>query len=110
VSTSAHRRGIGTALYISLFEILALQGLRNAYAGITLPNPGSEGLHRAFGFTLVGVYRHVGYKMGSWHDVAWFERPISDAVIDPSEPVTFQEIRDTHEVAAAFDKGQALLA
>jgi phosphinothricin acetyltransferase len=110
VSSTAHRRRVGTALYTSLFEILRLQGLRNAYAGVTLPNPGSEGMHRAFGFALVGIYRHVGYKMGSWHDVAWFERPISEAVIDPSEPVTFPEVRDSPEVAAALGKGQALLA
>ena len=37
--------------------------------GQELPNAASEGLHRAAGFTPVGVYRGVGYKRGAWHDV-----------------------------------------
>src|SRR5215212_5849279 len=77
IDSRAHRCGIGRALYTALFDILVLQGFRKACAGITLPNPGSEGLHRSFGFTLVGVYHSVGYKFGAWHDVAWFERDIA---------------------------------
>jgi phosphinothricin acetyltransferase len=39
-----HRRtGVGRALYTSLFGMLVKQGYYNAYAGITLPNPGSVG-------------------------------------------------------------------
>jgi phosphinothricin acetyltransferase len=34
----AHRRGIARALYTALFEILVIQGYRNAYAGAT-PEP-----------------------------------------------------------------------
>ncbi|MFL5583732.1 MAG: GNAT family N-acetyltransferase [Gemmatimonadaceae bacterium] len=109
VSTKAHRRGVGTALYLSLFDILALQGYRNAYAGITLPNPASEGMHLRAGFTPVGVYKHVGYKFGAWHDVAWFERAILPAEKDPPEPVPFPEIRDSPEVANALAKGQMLV-
>ncbi|HKN64824.1 MAG TPA: arsinothricin resistance N-acetyltransferase ArsN1 family B [Gemmatimonadaceae bacterium] len=76
VSGEAHRRGIGRSLYEALFRILALQGFRNAYAGITMPNAASEGFHRALGFTVVGVYRGVGYKLGRWHDVLWLERAL----------------------------------
>lgn len=109
ISSRAHRRGLGTALYVSLFEILALQGYRNAYAGITLPNAASEGLHHRFGFTLVGVYHHVGYKFGAWHDVAWFERAILPTEKDPPEPRSFPELRQSAEVSAALAKGQSLL-
>ena len=109
VSEQAHRRGVGTALYTSLFEILALQGYRNAYAGITLPNAASEGMHRRAGFTQVGVYHHVGYKFGTWHDVAWFERAILPAERDPREPVPFPEMCDSQPVASALAKGQALI-
>jgi L-amino acid N-acyltransferase YncA len=109
VSARIHRRGVGTALYVSLFEILALQRYRNAYAGITLPNPASEGMHGRHGFALVGVYHHVGYKFGAWHDVAWFERAILPTIKDPAEPVPFSEIRDTAQVATALAKGQTLL-
>ena len=49
------RCGIGRALYTSLLQILAAQGYFNAYAGITLPNPGSVGLHESLGFQPVGA-------------------------------------------------------
>ena len=104
-----HRRGVGTALYASLFEILVLQRYRNAYAGITLPNAASEGMHGRHGFALVGVYHHVGYKFGAWHDVAWFERPLLPTIKDPPEPVPFPNLRDSSEVRGALARGQALL-
>jgi len=69
VHPDAHRRGIGRALYTSLFAALVVQGYRNAYAGITLPNDASVALHTAVGFTPIGVYRGIGYKQGAWHDV-----------------------------------------
>src|SRR5688572_19253366 len=67
VDAAHHRRGIGRGLYASLFAILARQGFVNAYAGITLPNAASVGLHEAAGFEAVGIYRQVGYKLGAWH-------------------------------------------
>ena len=39
VDHSAHRLGVGRALYRSLIAILRLQGFQSGYAGITLPNP-----------------------------------------------------------------------
>ena len=77
-------RGAGRALYTMLFALLREQGYVNAYAGIALPNPGSVGLHEAMGMTPVGVYRHVGYKLGAWHDVGWWEV----ALQPPPEPPT----------------------
>ncbi len=72
------RRGAGRALYDALFALLRRQGYVNAYAGITLPNPGSEGLHRAMGFTEVGIYRGVGFKCGAWRDVIWLQLRLAD--------------------------------
>lgn len=86
VSDRTHRRGIGRSLYETLFRILALQGYRNAYAGITLPNEASEGFHRALGFTTVGIYRGVGYKLGRWHDVLWLERALAPRDDTPPIP------------------------
>lgn len=109
VGGEVHRRGVGTALYASLFDLLALQRIRNVYAGITVPNAASEGMHSRAGFRLVGTYHHVGYKFGAWHNVAWFERAIIPAIANPPEPLLFPEIRDTPEVSAALAKGQGLL-
>jgi phosphinothricin acetyltransferase len=92
VSASAHRRGVGRALYQVLFAVLRLQGFRNAYAGITLPNPASEGFHRALGFEPVGVYRRVGYKFGKWHDVAWLALALGAHDSDPPPPRALPEV------------------
>ena len=71
-----HRSGGGRALYEALFERLAGRGHRTALAGIALPNEASVGLHRALGFELAGTYRRVGWKLGRWHDVAWYQRDL----------------------------------
>jgi len=81
------RRGAGRALYEALFARLAERGYRTVLAGMTLPNEASEGLHRALGFVPVGTYRRVGYKNGSWHDVAWVQRELGTAADEPpAEP------------------------
>jgi phosphinothricin acetyltransferase len=105
VHPKAHRRGIGKALYSSLFSVLKLQGYRNAYAGITLPNPASEALHKAVGFEPVGVYRSIGYKLGKWHDVIWLVRRLNDLVLEPPLPQTLDRVEDAPEFAAALGQG-----
>jgi L-amino acid N-acyltransferase YncA len=85
VHPQAHRCGVGRALYAALFDLLRRQGYVNAYAGITLPNPASMGLHESLGFVNVGVFRRIGFKLDRWHDVAWLHfrlaedpRPLRD--------------------------------
>jgi L-amino acid N-acyltransferase YncA len=80
------RRGIGRALYTPLFAILRALGYYNVYAGIALPNPASVALHEAMGMTPVGVYRHVGYKGGMWHDVGWWEGSLRQQSAEPHPP------------------------
>jgi L-amino acid N-acyltransferase YncA len=109
VSPLAQRIGLGRALYTSLFRILALQGYHKVYAGITLPNAASVGLHEAMGFTPVGIYRGVGYKLGSWHDVGWWQfslRPESD---EPPAPRSIQEVRCSRAVQEALAAGELLV-
>ena len=74
VAPVARRQGVGRALYGVLLATLSDAGFHSAHAGITLPNPGSVGLHEAMGFEKVGVYREVGYKLGAYHDVGWWQR------------------------------------
>ena len=105
VRSGAQRQGTARALYTSLFAILALQGFRNAYAGITLPNHASVGFHMAMGFTRVGVFKGIGYKHGAWHDVAWFERALRAHDIEPDCPQPLAEISATSEFAAAVRAG-----
>lgn len=80
------RTGGGRALYTALFARLAERGFRTAVAGMTLPNEASAGLHRAMGFEPVGTYRNIGWKHGTWHDVAWVQRSIAEGQDPPIEP------------------------
>jgi L-amino acid N-acyltransferase YncA len=105
VDPEARRNGVARTLYTSLFSVLVLQGYRNAYAGITLPNAASEGLHRSLGFTLVGVYHSVGYKRGAWHDVGWFERQLAPRNLDPRPPIPLPALVGTDELTAALAAG-----
>ena len=81
----------------------------HAYAGVTLPNPASVGLHRAAGFEPVGVYKQVGFKCGGWHDVAWFQRPLQPPPGEPSPPRPLEEIRHTAQWVEALHVGLRLL-
>ena len=67
-------QGIGRALYERLLPILRERGFHAAFAGIALPNDASLALHRVMGFSTVGTYREVGWKMGDWRDVVWMQR------------------------------------
>ena len=93
VHTAFHRRGIGRGLYTSLFRILGAQRFVSVYAGITLPNPGSVGIHESFGFRPVGVYRNAGYKAGAWYDVGWWQRALQEPPATPAPALTLAEVR-----------------
>jgi L-amino acid N-acyltransferase YncA len=99
------RQGIGRSLYSSLIAVLILQGFRNAYAGITLPNAASVRLHEALGFTTVGVYRRVGYKLGAWHDVMWLARTLAPHDASPPMPVSLPELLDLPILSATLASG-----
>jgi phosphinothricin acetyltransferase len=103
------RQGVGRALYTSLLAVLPLQGYVNAYAGVTLPNPDSVGLHEALGFEPVGVYRQVGFKCGAWHDVAWFQRLLQPRPGEPPPPRRLEEVRHTTEWVDALGRGLQVL-
>lgn len=83
----ARGRGIGTRLYDALLRLLGAQGYHQAFAGIALPNAASVGLHESAGFRLVGTFERVGFKFGRWHDVGWWQRPVSAALDHPHTPL-----------------------
>ena len=64
-------------LYSVLLTLLKHMGIQTVYAGVTLPNEKSVGLHKSLGFRMTGIYYRTGYKCGKWHDVAWFEKALS---------------------------------
>lgn len=109
IAETARRAGVGHALYASLLRLLDLQGYYLVCAGITLPNPGSVGLHEALGFRLVGVYREVGWKFGAWHDVGWWQLTLRDRAQQPAPPSAFSDLRGSPECEAALTAGVPFL-
>jgi L-amino acid N-acyltransferase YncA len=79
-------RGTGRQLYAALLPVVRELGYVTAHAGIALPNDASVTLHESFGFTLVGVYRKVGFKLGSWYDVGWWSLLLQEPPESPAVP------------------------
>ena len=86
------RAGVATALYTSLIEILRLQGYRNVYAVINLPNEKSVAFHEKIGFEYFGTFKKVGYKLGRWKDVGWWQLQLNEYSMEPAPPIPFSEL------------------
>ena len=73
IKTTARKKGIGSRLYEKLFEEIDKMDVHAIIAGISLPNDASIKLHEKFGFEKVAHFREVGFKMGRWVDVGYWE-------------------------------------
>ena len=103
-----HRgRGVGRALYESLLAVLTRQGFVEAYAGVALPNEASVALHESVGFVHHTTYPDVGYKLGAWHDVGWWRRPLQDRPDDPDPPLSIEAARGRPWWDGAVSTGEA---
>lgn len=80
VADAARGRGLGRLLLDALCEAAEAAGVRKLLAVIgDSANTGSVGVHRAAGFTEIGVMRSVGWKFGAWRDVVLMEKPLGAA-------------------------------
>ena len=84
--------GIGKKFYRTLLEISRLQNVTIAYACITMPNPQSQRLHEAWGFTALGTFRRTGFKQGKWLDVLWFEKTVCTHKNPPAPLLSVEEV------------------
>jgi L-amino acid N-acyltransferase YncA len=66
-------QGLGTRLYAALFESLRHTDVHVAIGGIALPNDASVALHEKFGMHRIGQFSEVGYKLGRWVDVGYWQ-------------------------------------
>ncbi len=67
------RQGVGTLLYLELLKALRDKNVHCVIGGISLPNPASIALHEKLGFTKIGHFQEVGWKLGKWVDVGYWE-------------------------------------
>lgn len=88
VREDARGQGVGKRLYQALFAELTTLGYFQAFAGIALPNGASVALHESVGFQPIGIYRKVGFKLGAWHDVGWWQKELRSPM-EPTSPTAF---------------------
>jgi phosphinothricin acetyltransferase len=71
-------KGIGGKLFGHLLEGVKKTNIHALVSGITLPNARSVILHEKFGFKKVTQFNEIGFKMGKWLDVGYWELILSD--------------------------------
>ena len=86
LDTAAQGRGLGRQLLNVHLDLLEQQGFVTVIAGIALPNEASVALHEKLGFTLSGIERGVGFKLGEWVDVGRWQRDLAPRTATPAEP------------------------
>ena len=69
-------RGLGPALYVELLERVRALGMHTAIGGIALPNDASVALHEKLGMERVALFREVGFKLGRWIDVGYWQKAL----------------------------------
>ncbi len=102
-------KGIGKIMYNALFSILKLQGYYSVFAGVALPNEGSEKLHTSMGFEEIGVFNKIGFKLNQWHDVKWFQLDLKQTNSTPHELIGGPELHSNLEVDQILKLGNEKL-
>ena len=111
LAPEARGRNLGGTLYRALLDLLRAQGVKAAYALVTVPNASSERLHASFGFQLMSVQRNAGYTCGAWHDVAWFVKQLAPFDADPAPILPFPALAAARPEAVreALDRANAAM-
>ncbi|MDQ3132795.1 MAG: N-acetyltransferase family protein [Acidobacteriota bacterium] len=73
VRNEERQTGIGKSLYIKFLDELVETNIHAIVAGIALPNDASVKFHERLGFEKVARFREIGYKLGRWIDVGYWE-------------------------------------
>jgi len=79
VDPGARGRGVGVRLLDALAEAAEAAGYYKLTSRVFTTNGASLALHRAAGFTEVGVQRRHGRLEGEWKDTVLVERLLGDA-------------------------------
>jgi phosphinothricin acetyltransferase len=89
----AHGRGIGSALYAVLEEVLRQQGFQLLLAIITQENIPSIRFHSHCGYTENTTMHNCGFKFGRWLGITWMEKRLVPVGIPNIPPVLWSEFR-----------------
>ena len=73
VRNQSKQKGIGSELYEQFLEELKETDVHALMAGISLPNEASVKFHEKQGYEKVAHFKEVGYKLGRWVDVGFWE-------------------------------------
>jgi phosphinothricin acetyltransferase len=65
-------------LYEALLVELRRRGVHCVVGGIALPNDASVALHERLGFSKIGHFSQIGWKLGRWVDVGYWELVLRD--------------------------------
>jgi phosphinothricin acetyltransferase len=77
LAQDVHRKGLGRALLAELLAHCEAAGIRKVMAIIgDSANAGSVGVHRALGFSQVGVVEACGWKFGAWRDIVIMQKTL----------------------------------
>jgi L-amino acid N-acyltransferase YncA len=87
-----YKQKVAETLYKKLLEILQIQGYRNVYAVINLPNAKSVAFHEKMGFEYFASYPNVGYKLGLWKTVGWWNYKMNVYNNEPEVPIAFSKL------------------
>lgn len=100
------RYRVAHALYKALNELVRFQGIANLLAVITIPNEPSVAFHEHFGYRKCAEFRNVGYKLGQWQRVDWFELFLQDETKPPKETIlTLEELINLPIFHESIQKG-----
>jgi phosphinothricin acetyltransferase len=73
VKSGHEGKGIGGKLFARLLEAAKESSVHVLVSAITVPNERSVGLHEKFGFVKAALFNEIGYKLGEWRNVGYWE-------------------------------------
>lgn len=92
LSPEAQGRGVGTALYGVLERMLAAQGYQVLYGVVSGENTGSCRFHEMLGYREIARMPDIGFKMGRWHTIVWYEKRLCAAIAPEGLPTPAPEM------------------
>ena len=92
VGENAKGKGIGSALYAKILDILEKQNFCVCYALVNDDNEASMKMHEKYGFKKIGFRKNCGYKHEKWHSVVFLEKQLNEFSVPPKPVVPIGEL------------------